>query len=170
MGNNINPYLQYQYPQQNNRPQYYENQYNNFGLKGRQVSSIDEVKAMTIDFDGTIFYFPDLANNKIYTKQVNPMNGMAQLHVYELKEQPIQSPSTPPQNNNYITREEFEKAIAELRKQSTPSMPVATEKQKTADNYLQELSADIVEMINDASPEEKQLLQKKISALAQKIV
>lgn len=134
MGNNMNPYLQYQYPQQNNRPQYYENQYNNFGLKGRQVSSIDEVKAMTIDFDGTIFYFPDLANNKIYTKQVNPMNGMAQLHVYELKEQPIQSPSTPPQNNNYITREEFEKAIAELRKQSTPSMPVATEKQKTTDN------------------------------------
>ena len=62
------------------------------------------------------------------------MNGMAQLHVYELKEQPIQSPSTPPQNNNYITREEFEKAIAELRKQSTPSMPVVTEKQKTEDN------------------------------------
>ena len=81
---------------------------------------------MTINFDGTIFYFPDLANNKIYTKQVNPMNGMAQLHVYELKEQLIQSQSTPPQNNNYITREEFEKAIAELRKQSTPSMPVAT--------------------------------------------
>lgn len=41
------------------------------------MSSIDEVKAMTIDFDGTIFYFPDLANNKIYTKQVNPMNGIA---------------------------------------------------------------------------------------------
>lgn len=132
MGNNINPYLQYQYPQQNNRPQYYENQYNNFGLKGRQVSSIDEVKAMTIDFDGTIFYFPDLANNRIYTKQVNPMNGMAQMQVYELKEQPVSA--TPPQNNNYITREEFEKAIAELRKQSTPSMPVATEKQKTTDN------------------------------------
>ena len=37
-------------------------------------------------------------------------------HVYELKEQPIQSPSIPPQNNNYITKEEFEKAIAELRK------------------------------------------------------
>ena len=132
MGNNINPYLQYQYPQQNNRSQYYENQYNNFGLKGRQVSSIDEVKAMTIDFDGTIFYFPDLANNRIYTKQVNPMNGMAQMQVYELKEQPVST--TPPQNNNYITREEFEKAIAELRKQSTPSTPVAAEKQKSTDN------------------------------------
>lgn len=133
MGNNIIPYLQYQYPQQNNRPQYYENQFNNnFGLKGRQVSSIDEVKAMTIDFDGTIFYFPDLANNRIYTKQVNPMNGMAQMQVYELKEQPVST--TPPQNNNYITREEFEKAIVELRKQSTPSTPVAAEKQKSIDN------------------------------------
>lgn len=133
MGNNIIPYLQYQYPQQNNRPQYYENQFNNnFGLKGRQVSSIDEVKAMTIDFDGTIFYFPDLANNKIYTKQVNPMNGIAQMQVYELKEQPVST--TPPQNNNYITREEFEKAIVELRKQSTPSTPVAAEKQKSIDN------------------------------------
>ena len=127
MGNNIIPYLQYQYPQQNNRPQYYENQFNNnFGLKGRQVSSIDEVKAMTIDFDGTIFYFPDLANNKIYTKQVNPMNGIAQMQVYELKEQPV--PSTPPQNNsNYITREEFEKAIAELRKISSTPIVNATE-------------------------------------------
>lgn len=45
-----------------------------------------------------------------------------------------------------------------------------TKKLQDLDNYLQELSADIVEMINDASPEEKQLLQKKISALAQKIV
>lgn len=127
MGNNIIPYLQYQYPQQNSRPQYYENQFNNnFGLKGRQVSSIDEVKAMTIDFDGTIFYFPDLANNKIYIKQVNPMNGIAQMQVYELKEQPV--PSTPPQNNsNYITREEFEKAIAELRKISSTPIVNATE-------------------------------------------
>lgn len=45
-----------------------------------------------------------------------------------------------------------------------------TKKLQDLDNYLQELSADIVEMINDASPEEKQLLQKKISGLAQKIV
>lgn len=45
-----------------------------------------------------------------------------------------------------------------------------TKKLQDLDNYLQELSADIVEMMNDASPEEKQLLQKKISGLAQKIV
>lgn len=37
------------------------------------------------------------------------------------------------------------------------------------EKYMQELSQDIVEMINDASPEEKQYLEKKISALAVKV-
>ena len=34
---------------------------------------------------------------------------------------------------------------------------------------MQELTSDIAEMIEDATPEEKQLLQKKISSLATKI-
>lgn len=38
------------------------------------------------------------------------------------------------------------------------------------DKYMHELTDDIMEMIEDSSPEEKQLLQKKISALATKIV
>lgn len=37
------------------------------------------------------------------------------------------------------------------------------------EKYMQELSQDIVEMIADASPEEKQYLEKKISALAAKV-
>lgn len=37
------------------------------------------------------------------------------------------------------------------------------------EKYVQELTADIVEMIEDSSPEEKQYLEKKISALASKI-
>ena len=40
-------------------------------LKGRPVSSLEEVKAIPIDFDGSIFYFPDIANRKIYTKQLH---------------------------------------------------------------------------------------------------
>ena len=39
----------------------------------------------------------------------------------------------------------------------------------TKKEYMQELSSDICEMIEDASPEEKQLLQKKIIALSNKI-
>ena len=37
------------------------------------------------------------------------------------------------------------------------------------EKYMQELSQDITEMIMDASPEEKQYLEKKITALASKI-
>jgi gas vesicle protein len=37
------------------------------------------------------------------------------------------------------------------------------------EKYMQELSTDITEMIADASPEEKQYLEKKITALASKI-
>lgn len=40
---------------------------------------------------------------------------------------------------------------------------------KELERYMQELSSDICEMIEDASPEEKQLLQKKIIALSNKI-
>ena len=40
---------------------------------------------------------------------------------------------------------------------------------KELEEYMQELSSDICEMIEDASPEEKQLLQKKIIALSNKI-
>jgi hypothetical protein len=37
-------------------------------LKGRPVTSIDEARAASIDFDGSVFYFPDVANKCIYTK------------------------------------------------------------------------------------------------------
>ena len=42
---------------------------------------------MTIDFDGSTFFFPDLANKRIYTKQIN-IDGTASLNMYELKELP----------------------------------------------------------------------------------
>ena len=57
-------------------------------IKGRPVSSIEEARAISIDFDGSIFYFPDLANKRIYTKQIN-MDGTASLKVYEFKEEPV---------------------------------------------------------------------------------
>lgn len=42
-------------------------------------------------------------------------------------------------------------------------------KMKELEEYMKELNQDILEMIEDASPEEKQLLQKKIALLATKI-
>jgi hypothetical protein len=54
-------------------------------LKGRPVASFEEARATTIDFDGSTFFFPDLANKRIYTKQIN-LDGTASLYVYELRE------------------------------------------------------------------------------------
>ncbi len=87
-------------------------------LKGRLVSSIEEARAQTIDFDGSVFYFPDLANKKIYTKQIN-LDGTSTLNMYELKE--IPQPVMVTQGQEYITREEFEAAIAQLNEKVAPS-------------------------------------------------
>ena len=78
------------------------------GLKGRPVSSIDEARATSIDFDGSVFYFPDLANKCIYTKQIN-LDGTATLLMYELKEIPVA------EQPNFVTREEFENTITQLK-------------------------------------------------------
>lgn len=79
-------------------------------LKGRLVSSIEEARAQTIDFDGSVFYFPDLANRRIYTKQIN-LDGTSTLNMYELKEIPVQSTV----GVEYITREEFEQVIGPMK-------------------------------------------------------
>ena len=91
------------------QPNYLRTAQSQNGLKGRLVSSLEEARATSIDFDGSIFYFPDLANKRIYTKQIN-MDGTATLNVYELKETPImnENPQMTQSMNNFITRDEFE--------------------------------------------------------------
>ena len=98
-----------------NRPVYPPQQSYN-GLRGRPVASIEEARASIIDFDGSIFYFPDLANKRIYTKQIN-LDGTASLFMYELKEIPVEPEFT---SNQYITREEFEAVINQLRSTVAP--------------------------------------------------
>ena len=100
------------------------------GIKGRPVSSIEEARAISIDFDGSVFYFPDLANRRIYTKQIN-MDGTASLNVYELKNEPVVS------SPQYVTREEFETTLAQFKqailKKPTPepkSQPAADTTEK----------------------------------------
>lgn len=49
-------------------------------------------------------------------------------------------------------------------------MHLGKEKQmKELEKYMQELTSDITEMIQGSSPEEKQLMQKKIATLAEKV-
>lgn len=118
---NNNPY---QNSYQQNIPYYQQSQtnlrqvqpqmaYQSPYLKGRLVSSFEEAKAASIDFDGSIFYFPDLANRRIYTKQIN-LDGTATLNMYEMKELPIAT-QQPVDSSIYVTQEEFEQAINKLR-------------------------------------------------------
>ena len=44
-----------------------------------------------------------------------------------------------------------------------------TTKIKELEKYMQELTQDIVEMIEDASPEERQMLEKKMTHLTSKV-
>lgn len=119
---NTNPMQQAVPAQQPNYQQYMMNRpiypIQQISLKGRPVASIEEARASIIDFDGSVFYFPDLANKCIYTKQMH-------------KDKASQ--------------------LQELEK------------------YMQELTSDMVEMIDGASPEEKQMLSNRIAALATKI-
>ena len=140
------------YPQQTqqSKPQLYQNPQLNpiyqqnylrqapsqVNLKGRLVSSLEEARATSIDFDGSIFYFPDLANKRIYTKQIN-MDGTATLCMYELKELPIEKENGGfvPSVEKFVTREEFERVLEQLRQMlqkptepAAESAPLKTEK------------------------------------------
>lgn len=137
---------------QNNYPVYYQTptqqytmgqqrqQQPAYILKGRPVSSLDEARAANIDFDGSISFFPDIANEKIYTKQIN-MDGTASLKMYELKE----IPNTDPNYSSYVTREEFDNTLADLKQtlenfmasqKQTPPPVVTQPKEETKPQVL----------------------------------
>ena len=106
-------------------------------LKGRPVTSIDEVRATSVDFDGSISYFPDLANGRIYTKQIN-MDGTSKILMYE----PVEIPQPVMQGqNDYITREEFNTAIQSIQAhfaeaQSKPAEKPVTKSAETSQTAL----------------------------------
>lgn len=110
------------YPQQNFKMPQVQAQVP--GLKGRPVTSLEEARAAQIDLDGSLFIFPDLSNNRIYTKQLG-IDGTAPLKVYELVEQPIQV------QTDYVTREELNETINQLL-QRFENAETVTVKQTTA--------------------------------------
>lgn len=141
---NVNGYNYY--PQQNNQQPIYNNQYmannrngsfnsfafsNSIGLKGRPVTSLDEVRAASIEFDGSIFYFPDLANHCIYTKQIN-VDGTATINLYELKQIPVNNIQQQNFNSsNFVTREEFENVIKQFQSMNFKNVEPAKTELKT---------------------------------------
>lgn len=133
MYQNYNYYPQTQQPTATAVPSYSPQSYYRpvqpqIALKGRLVSSLEEARATSIDFDGSIFYFPDLANKCIYTKQIN-MDGTATLNVYEMKVMPMMNEQQSIASmDNYVTKDEFELAITQLRSMFRPvEQPAAKE-------------------------------------------
>ena len=103
----------FQQPYQNSIPQQNvpnmnmnPNMYRPPVVKGRIVSSLEEVKASQVDFDGSITYFPCVAENCIYTKGID-LNGLPIIQKYVLEQ-----PAPPPQ---YVTMEMLEQRLSELK-------------------------------------------------------
>lgn len=125
-----NPYMPYGYQQKPNYnaavPSYgLETGFPQNYLKCRPVSSIEEARAAQIDLDGSLFVFPDIANQKIYTKQINP-DGTAALNIYSLtKDMPTAEPQ-------YVTREELENTLATFRSTLLKPEPKAESTQPAA--------------------------------------
>ena len=78
----------------------------------RPVSSLEEARASVIDFDGSVFYFPDAANKKIYTKQIN-LDGTSLLNMYVLQEIPT-TPQPEQLADTYVSKDEFQQTISLL--------------------------------------------------------
>lgn len=136
MYSNYNLYPQYpqrQTPQVSQQPtnfqipNYMPQAPQQIALKGRLVSSLEEARATSIDFDGSVFYFPDLANKRIYTKQIN-IDGTASLYVYELRETPIEEEKSVvvPSVEKFVTREEFERVLEYIKTLQKPTEPAAS--------------------------------------------
>lgn len=88
-------------------------------LKGRPVSNEEEANAAMIDFDGSLFVFPDKAHGKIYTKQLG-LDGNIVFLKYSI-DTPIQS--VPVQNSKsdtdmteYIKKEDLEQELSSIQK------------------------------------------------------
>lgn len=87
-------------------------------LKGRPVSSYDEAKASMIDLDGSLFVFPDIANKRIYTKQIM-LDGSAELKVYALQDgvgSDVKHENVE-EKEGYVLKRDFDKAVGDLKKQ-----------------------------------------------------
>ena len=110
MYNQYNPYMNRFYgQQQTNMPQPMEMpmaqqtipQMAINRLNGKQVDSIEVVKATDISLDGSVNYFPLIDGSAIITKQLMK-DGTSKLTIYEPKKE---------KDIKYVTSDEFDKKV-----------------------------------------------------------
>lgn len=114
MYNNYNPYLNngfnpnFRPMQPQSEPQYVPQ--TTFtkptGLQGKQVDSVEVVKATDVPFDGSISYFPLTDNSAIVTKQLLD-NGSSKITIFK----PVKEQN---EDVTYITRKDLEKALNDI--------------------------------------------------------
>lgn len=73
------------------------------GLQGKQVDSVEVVKATDVPLDGSISYFPLTDNSAIVTKQLQ-VDGTSKITIYK----PIDEQKS---EVKYLTSEDLEKAL-----------------------------------------------------------
>ena len=106
-------------------------------LKGRAVTGIEEVRGTIIDQDGSLFIFPDIGHNKIYTKQIN-IDGTATINSFALEKTPVQT------EQKYVEVEQMNKIINSFNQQIQVLQQKIEElsSAETSNKKVEEKSAD----------------------------
>ena len=111
--------------------------------------------------DSRMYYYPmmyaDRSNGKSHNNGCSDTNSINGRNYYE---DPTEQRDER-EGRSHINRRMYMEARDMKRDKATQL--------RELEKYMQELSQDITEMIADASPEEKQYLEKKITALATKV-
>ena len=124
------------------------------------AKALEEESSETRYYGGPRRRMPDYDEDTYYRDMDRDKGRMYYKERYDTREYPMM-------------RDRREGRSPELRKHYMESKELhhdAAVSMKELESYLNELSKDIVEMVDDATPDEKALLQKKLQTLASKVV
>ena len=82
-------------------------------VKGRPVSNEEEANAAMIDFDGSLFIFPDKAHGKIYTKQLG-LDGNIIFNRYTLDNPQASQQERSSPKTDYVSREDLASELSSI--------------------------------------------------------
>jgi hypothetical protein len=121
-------------------------------LEDTDAEELGEVIDMIKDLEEAIYYH-------------TIVESMKEPHSYGFKKHYEKTEEHHTQDSKEGKSPHFRKAYIESRENHQDK----TIQMRELERYMQELTQDVVEMVNDASPEEKQYLSKKVAALASKL-
>lgn len=106
---NTNPYMNYgnYYNQQPQQQTMQQNLYRTpIGLQGKQIDSLDVVKATDIPLDGSISYFPLADGTAIATKQLM-QDGTSKITIFKPTDE-----ENPTQQTKYVTENDLKEQLS----------------------------------------------------------